>query len=87
MRSVRRQVQILNGRKYDTLPKGGKTRVVDMPSSVTDELLEHVRAYPGSEIELPWGGPEPDKERKKFRLVLTTKYGNAIAANTWNTEI
>ncbi|MFF4912588.1 hypothetical protein ACFY2U_06375, partial [Streptomyces tendae] len=27
------------------------------------------------------------RERKKFGLVLTTKYGNAIAANTWNTEI
>ncbi|MFD4113193.1 tyrosine-type recombinase/integrase [Streptomyces niveus] len=84
---VRRQVQIVNGRKYFTLPKGGKTRVADMPRSVADELVKHARAYPGDKVELPWGGPESDRERKKFGLVLTTKYGNAIAANTWNTEI
>ncbi|MEE1762691.1 tyrosine-type recombinase/integrase [Streptomyces sp. SP18BB07] len=29
----------------------------------------------------------PTRERKKFDLVLTTKYGNAVPANTWNTEI
>ncbi len=84
---VRRQVQILNGRKYFTLPKGGKTRVVDMPRSVADELVRHAKAYSACKVELPWGGPEPDKERKEFGLVLTTQFGNAIAANTWNTEI
>ncbi|MCX5394041.1 hypothetical protein [Streptomyces sp. NBC_00094] len=38
---VRRQVQLLNGRLYFTLPKGGKTRVVDMPRSVATELAAH----------------------------------------------
>ncbi|MET8879742.1 tyrosine-type recombinase/integrase [Streptomyces rubiginosohelvolus] len=68
-------------------PKGGKTRLVDMPRSVADELVKHAIAYPGDNVELPWGGPELDREWKTFGLVLTTKYGNAIAANTWNTEI
>lgn len=58
-----------------------------MSRSVADELVKHARAYPGDKVELPWGGPESDRERKKFGLVLTTKYGNAIAANTWNTEM
>lgn len=54
---------------------------------MADELVKHARAYPGDKVELPWGGPESGRERKKFGLVLTTKYVNAIAANTWSTEI
>lgn len=34
-------------------------------------------------MELPWGKPEG--ERKKFSLLLTTRFGNAVAVNTWNT--
>ncbi|WP_447035763.1 hypothetical protein [Streptomyces sp. DSM 118878] len=43
---VRRQVQAVKGRLYFTLPKGAKTRVVDMPSSVAEELKHHVKAFP-----------------------------------------
>ncbi|MFH9612960.1 tyrosine-type recombinase/integrase [Streptomyces pratensis] len=84
---VKRQVQIINGHKYFALPKGGKTRVVDMPASVASELVEHLKTYPSQKVELPWGGPEPEREKKGHDLVLTTMYGNAVAANTWNTEI
>ncbi|MGH1554648.1 hypothetical protein ACRAWF_30170 [Streptomyces sp. L7] len=38
--------------------KGGKTRVVDMP--------QYFMEYPAVEVELPWGGPEPERETKKF---------------------
>ncbi|NUT28487.1 MAG: site-specific integrase, partial [Streptomyces sp.] len=38
---VRRQVQLLGGRPYFALPKGGKARVVDMPPSVADALAEY----------------------------------------------
>ncbi|MFJ8539644.1 hypothetical protein [Streptomyces sp. NPDC093591] len=34
--------------------------------------------YPAVEVELPWGGPEPERETQKFPLVLTTPYGNAL---------
>jgi integrase len=82
---VRRQVQAIKGRLYFALPKGRKTRVVDMPSSVAEELKRHVEAFPPVKVELPWGRPEAEGQRKKFALLLTTRFGNAIAVNTWNT--
>ncbi|MFE9308206.1 tyrosine-type recombinase/integrase [Streptomyces sp. NPDC006706] len=82
---VRRQVQAINGRLYFALPKGAKTRIVDMPSSVAEELKRHIGAFPPLEVELPWGKPEADRHRRKFPLLLTTRFGNAVAVNTWNT--
>ncbi|MFJ4859012.1 tyrosine-type recombinase/integrase [Streptomyces sp. NPDC088730] len=35
-------------------------------------------------MELPWGKPEG--EDKKFSPLLTTRFGDAIAVNTWNTH-
>ncbi|MEE1765358.1 site-specific integrase [Streptomyces sp. SP18BB07] len=80
---VRRQVQAIHGRLYFALPKGKRTRTVDMPSSVAEELKRHVAAFPPVEVELPWG--KPGGQGKKFSLLLTTRFGNAIAVNTWNT--
>lgn len=57
---VRRQVQAINGRLYFTLPKGAKTRTVDMPASVAEELKRHTETFPPVEVELPWGRPGPD---------------------------
>jgi integrase len=84
---VRRQVQLLRGRLYFTLPKGGKTRIVDMPPSVASELADHFMAYPAVKVELPWGGPEPERERREFSLVLTTTYGKALRANMFNPDV
>ncbi|WP_405757553.1 tyrosine-type recombinase/integrase [Streptomyces sp. NBC_00073] len=83
---VRRQVQLLSGRLYFTLPKGTKTRIVDMPRSVATELAAYFLDHPAVDVELPWGGPEPDREKRSFPLVLTTTYGNAIRANIFNDE-
>ncbi|MEU6017439.1 site-specific integrase [Streptomyces sp. NPDC047515] len=80
---VRRQVQAIHGRLYFALPKGKKIRTVDLPPSVAEELKRHIEAFPPAEVELPWGKPEG--ERKKFSLLLTTRFGNAVAVNTWNT--
>ncbi|UKY48504.1 tyrosine-type recombinase/integrase [Streptomyces inhibens] len=82
---VRRQVQSIGGRLYFALPKGAKTRTVDMPPSVAQELKRHVKAFPPVEVELPWERPGADRPRKKFSLVLATRFGNAVAVNTWNT--
>ncbi|MET8563847.1 transposase [Streptomyces flaveolus] len=81
---IRRQVQAIYGRLYFALPKGAKTRTVDMPSSVAEELKRHVEAFPPVEVELPWGKPEADGQRRKFFLLLTTRFGNAVAVTTWN---
>ncbi|MEW2386758.1 site-specific integrase [Streptomyces venezuelae] len=80
---VRCQVQAIKGRLYFALPKGKKTRVVDMPPSVADELRRHVEVFPPVEVELPWGKLEG--QPRKFSLLLTTRFGNAVAVNTWNT--
>lgn len=56
---VRRQVQSHKGWLYFTLPKGGKTRVVDMPSSVADELKRH------AEGSLRW--PRPGSFRRALQ--------------------
>ncbi|MCX4437550.1 tyrosine-type recombinase/integrase [Streptomyces mirabilis] len=84
---IRRQVQLLGGRLYFALPKGGKTRVVDMPPSVAAALAQYLMEFPAVEVELPWGGPEPDRETEKFPLVITTTYGNALRANIFNVEV
>lgn len=65
---VRRQVQAIHGRLYFTLPKGKKTRVVDMPSSVAEELKHHVEAFPPVKVELACGKPEAEGQRRKFSL-------------------
>ncbi|MGP8303617.1 tyrosine-type recombinase/integrase [Streptomyces inhibens] len=84
---VRRQVQLLSDRLYFTLPKGGKTRIVDMPPLVASALAEYFVEYPAVEVELPWGGPEPERERKEFPLVLTTTHGHAVRANMFNPDV
>ncbi|MFE5793225.1 hypothetical protein ACFQ8C_11710 [Streptomyces sp. NPDC056503] len=72
---------------YFTLPKVGKTRAVGMPRSVADEPAARFLRHPAAEVELPWGGPEPERERRAFPLVLTTTYGNAIRANIFDVEV
>ncbi|WP_327265145.1 tyrosine-type recombinase/integrase [Streptomyces sp. NBC_01232] len=79
-------MQLLSGRLYFALPKGGKTRIVDMPRSVATELAAYFLDHPAVDVELPWGGPEPDREKQSFPLVLMTTYGNAIRANIFNDE-
>ncbi|MFI5794405.1 DUF2199 domain-containing protein [Streptomyces sp. NPDC051677] len=57
--------------------------LIEIP--VIDELKRHVEAFPPVEVELPWGRPEVDGQRRKFSLLLSTRFGNAVAVNTWNT--
>ncbi|MBZ3904835.1 hypothetical protein [Streptomyces griseiscabiei] len=65
----------------------GKTRVVDMTPSVAAALDQYFMEYWAVEVELPWGGPEPEREAKKFPLVITTTYGNALRVNIFNVEV
>ena len=79
---VRRQTQTNDGKLYYALPKSRKVRVVDMPPSVAEELKRHVKNFPPVAVELPWGRPGEDRPTKRFSLLLTTRFGNAIAVNT-----
>lgn len=58
-----------------------------MPPSVAAALGQYFMEYPAVEVELPWSGPEPDRDTKKFPLVITTTYGNALRANIFNVEV
>ncbi|KWT57692.1 hypothetical protein ADL21_33470 [Streptomyces albus subsp. albus] len=81
-------MQLLHGRLYFTLPKGGKTRIADMPQPVASELAEHFAEHPApSKSSCPGKGPEPEREVKTFPLMLTTTYGNAVRANIFNVEV
>lgn len=55
-----------------------------MPSSVAEELKHHIEAFPPVEVELPW--EKPEGQRRKYSLLLTTRFGNAIAVVGWNTN-
>ncbi|MGW1066340.1 tyrosine-type recombinase/integrase [Streptomyces aureus] len=48
-------------------------------------MKRHIAAFPPVEVELPWGKPEATAQRRKHSLLLTTRFGNAVAVNTWNT--
>lgn len=56
-----------------------------MLPSVAELVKRHVEMYPPVEVELPWGRPGADRQRRKFAPLLTTRFGNPIAVNTWNT--
>lgn len=49
-------------------------------------MKRHVAAFPPLEVELPWEKPGADRPRRKFSLLLTMRFGNAVAVNTWNTH-
>ncbi|MFB7052030.1 integrase [Streptomyces vinaceus] len=54
-------------------------------------MAAELRAYfcqlPAVDVELPWGGPEPEREKRASPLALTTTCGNAIRANIFNDEV
>ncbi|MFG2632106.1 hypothetical protein [Streptomyces sp. NPDC048473] len=52
---------------------------------MAEELKRHVKDFPPVAVELPWGRPGEDRPTETFSLLLTTRFGNAIAVNTWNT--
>ncbi|MFE9933454.1 tyrosine-type recombinase/integrase [Streptomyces sp. NPDC005533] len=58
-----------------------------MPPSGADELRAHFLQHPAVEVELPWGGPEADREKRSFPLLLATTYGNAIRSKIFNDEV
>ncbi|MFH8616333.1 tyrosine-type recombinase/integrase [Streptomyces sp. NPDC017979] len=63
-----------------------KSGIKEYPKSSKSQrevpLPPHV-AFPPVSVELPWGRPEG--QEKKLPLLLTTRFGIAVAVNTWNT--
>ena len=57
---VVRQVKLVRGALIFAPPKGGKTREVPLPASVSRRLAEHAEQYPPVEVALPWATPTGD---------------------------
>ncbi|MEO3851721.1 tyrosine-type recombinase/integrase [Streptomyces sp. B8F3] len=83
---VRRQVQSESARRYFRLPKGNKTRVVDMPPTVAVAIREHMAQWPPCMVELPWATKHAT-DRQKHPLLITTKVGTAVCHGKFDTNI
>lgn len=76
--TVRRQVKLFaDGHLEFALPKGRKTRVVRLPSSVRDELDAHLARWPAAPVDLEGAGSAVD-------LVLTTRERTPLARTYFN---
>jgi integrase len=83
---VRRQVQSEGTKRYYRLPKGDKTRSVDMPDSVAAEIRAHMKQWKPLVVELPWGRPGSTRSQA-HALLLYTSQSNAIRAGAWDADI
>lgn len=82
---VRRQLQLDGARPYFKLPKGDKERDVPMSPGLWKRLQAYQARYEPVEITLPWRGPGgPDSGLLTVRLLVTTRYRNAVNQSSWN---
>ncbi|MDV5142861.1 hypothetical protein R1T08_00585 [Streptomyces sp. SBC-4] len=58
-----------------------------MSRSVAAERAVYFLQHLAVDVELQWGGPEPEWEKQTFPLLLTTTYGNATRADFFNVEV
>jgi integrase len=79
---VRRQVKTVRYKRVFALPKYDKEREVPLPEPVKLALAAHLRAFPPHEITLPWDVPAG--KPVTVRLVVTSMWSHAIAANDFN---
>jgi integrase len=91
---VRRQVKKVHNRLVFAPPKGGKTRVVPLPTHLAERLRAHLKAFPARKETLPWVNPdEPENERQAeerapqtHELVVTAAWKGPVRRDTWNSR-
>jgi integrase len=84
---VRRQVRIVGSRLVFAPPKGGESKIRDvpLPKTIALALAQHLERHPARKVILPWeqsGGEDVTAE-----LVLTSVTGKACNRNTFNTYV
>ena len=79
---VVRQVKLVRGVLIFAPPKGGKTREVPLPASVSRRLAEHAKQYPPLEVTLPWASTTGDPVT--VALYLTTADGLSLSRSKFN---
>lgn len=84
--TVRRQVKINErNQAYFALPKYGKVRVIDdVPEHLFDLISSHLALWPARDVTLPFGTRQGPPET--LRLLVTTREGNQLNRNTFNTH-
>lgn len=70
---VQRQIRVVGRTLVFAFPKGGKKRRVPLSTAVIAAMRVHERAFPSTEIALPWG--EPGGKPVTVRLLVTGEGG------------
>lgn len=83
--TVRRQVVILRSQQIFALPKGRKSRIVPLPSSVADDLAAYLARFPARTVALPTSAL--DGPATSARLLVTSREGKALNRNYVNSHV
>jgi integrase len=82
---VQRQIRVVGRTLVFALPKGGKKRRVPLSSGVLAATRAHERAFPSTEVTLPWG--EPGGKSVTVRLLLTGAGGRVYTGDLFHKVI
>lgn len=76
---VQRQVRVVGRTLVFAPPKGGKSRIVPVSTSVLAEMQDHIAAYPPVAATLPWR--EPEGEKVTVPLLLAGEDGRVYSGD------
>ncbi|WP_167384947.1 tyrosine-type recombinase/integrase [Amycolatopsis tolypomycina] len=82
MVTVQRQVKFVYGKPCFGPPKRGKIREVPLPSSVAQDIKEHVAKFPPIVVTLPW--QHPGGELVSARVIVYSRDLTAISRPVYN---
>jgi integrase len=74
--TIAHQLKRIRGKFVFAPPKGGKTRSLPLPASVSAALKAHAEAFPLVAVTLPWR--TPDGEPRTKRLYFSGEGGNHV---------
>ncbi|PXY33861.1 tyrosine-type recombinase/integrase [Prauserella flavalba] len=76
---LQRQIRTIGRTLVFAPPKGGKTRIVPVSTSVLAEIRDHESRYPAVAVTLPWR--EPEGEPVTVRLLITGEEGRLYSGD------
>ena len=79
---VVRQLKLIGARPVFAPPKGGKTRTVPLPDTVSVELAAHLQRFPAAAVALPWR--ELEGESVTVSLIITTAQRTVVNRRYFN---
>ncbi|MGH3840267.1 MAG: tyrosine-type recombinase/integrase [Pseudonocardiaceae bacterium] len=79
---VQRQIRVVDRTLVFALPKGGKKRRIPLSAGVLAATQAHQRAFPSTEVTLPWG--EPGGKLVTVRLLVTGDDGRLYTGDCFH---